>query len=170
MKHPAALGFSLSLNSILQGDLNKSLQPWFSPSQQLFFWISVSAVKKIQIRSAPPCTARLTCAPYSYEIKCHASSMELISLSPSKDNMFWKCDSIVLAEMMPSCFILYLLVFPPKRSSATRVRTASYFLGASSEQTRETHGRNKRSKKQPCSNLNYHRILCSKPSNPEARE
>lgn len=114
MKHSAALGFSLSLNSILQGDLNKSLQPWFSPSQQLFFWISVSAVKKIQIRSAPPCTARLTCAPYSYEIKCHASSMELISLSPSKDNMFWKCDSIVLAEMTPSCFILYLLVFPPK--------------------------------------------------------
>jgi len=40
--------------------------------------------------------------------------MELILLSPSKDNMFLKYHSILLAEMMPRCFILFLLIFFPK--------------------------------------------------------
>lgn len=97
--------------------------------------------------------------------------MELISLSPSKDNMFWKYDSIVLAEMMPSSFILFLLVFPPKRKEPVPLvclQPATSWVPFLSKQ--EAHGRNKRSKKQCCSNANYHRILYSKPSNPEAQE
>lgn len=120
---------------------------------------------------SPPCTPRLTCAPYSYENKCHASSVELICLSPSKDNMFWKYDSIVLAETMPSSFLLFLLVFPPERREPVPLvclQPATSWVPFLSEQ--EAQGRNKRSKKQRCSNANYQRILYSKPSNPEAQE